>query len=29
MSMAVTYYINAKRFELYMAGEDMKGAAFS
>ena len=23
------YYINAKRFELYMAGEDMKGAAFS
>ena len=23
------YYINAKRFELYMAGEDMKGDAFS
>lgn len=24
-----SYYINRQRFELYMAGEDMKGAAFS
>lgn len=24
-----SYYINAARFERYMAGEDMKGAAFS